>query len=479
MICWGRVIAFTLLALSCLIVDESLRPVTYATKLPSEVLDFNGDSGNNASCNTNFRGKRWAILIAGSNGYQNYRHQADVCHAYQILKKGGLKDENIIAFMYDDIASDEDNFRPGVIINKPNGDDVYKGVPKDYTGQHVNVNNFYAVILGNKSALTGGSGKVVDSGPNDHIFIYYTDHGGPGVLVMPNGEYAYANDLNNVLKKKHAAKAYKSMVFYLESCESGSIFEGLLPDNLDIYATTASNATEDSFATYCPDEPGAPEVEYNTCLGDLYSISWLEDSDKHYLRKETLQKQYEAVQRRTEKGDGFSHQGSHVKQYGDKKLSNECLYFYMGTNPANDNDTSVEYGSSPSTLRVVNQRDATLLHFWHKYRKAPVGTHEKLEAQKQLQDEISLRKHVDFSINHIGELLFGNGSSSKVLETIRPSGQPIVDDWNCFKMLVSTYEKYCGSLSKYGTQYLRAIANMCNAGVTMEQMVTTSTQTCS
>ena len=123
---------------------------------------------------------------------------------------------------------------------------------------------------------------------------------------------------------------------------------------MDIYATTASNAIEDSFATYCPDEPGAPEVEYNTCLGDLYSISWLEDryaifciiitimysnkllenislnqcaissnefklnptlfffffffryvanfwnlktwsSDKHDLRKETLQKQYEVV----------------------------------------------------------------------------------------------------------------------------------------------------------------------------------------
>ena len=46
----------------------------------------------------------------------------------------------------------------------------------------MNVNNFVAVILGNKTALTGGSGKVVDSGPNDHIFIFYSDHGGPGVL---------------------------------------------------------------------------------------------------------------------------------------------------------------------------------------------------------------------------------------------------------------------------------------------------------
>lgn len=57
-------------------------------------------------------------------------HQSDVCHAYQVLKKGGLKDENIIVFMYDDIATDEENPRPGVIINSPKGQDVYKGVPK-------------------------------------------------------------------------------------------------------------------------------------------------------------------------------------------------------------------------------------------------------------------------------------------------------------------------------------------------------------
>lgn len=32
--------------------------------------------------------------------------------------------------MYDDIAYDEENPRPGVIINSPHGSDVYKGVPK-------------------------------------------------------------------------------------------------------------------------------------------------------------------------------------------------------------------------------------------------------------------------------------------------------------------------------------------------------------
>ena len=28
--------------------------------------------------------QNWAVLIAGSDGWYNYRHQADVCHAYQV-----------------------------------------------------------------------------------------------------------------------------------------------------------------------------------------------------------------------------------------------------------------------------------------------------------------------------------------------------------------------------------------------------------
>lgn len=47
----------------------------------------------------------WAVLVAGSNGWYNYRHQADVCHAYQILHKNGIPDSNIIVMMYDDIAN--------------------------------------------------------------------------------------------------------------------------------------------------------------------------------------------------------------------------------------------------------------------------------------------------------------------------------------------------------------------------------------
>lgn len=60
-----------------------------------------------------------AILIAGSMGYANYRHQADLCHAYQLLKSGGLPDDQIITFVYDDIAHDIKNPYPGQLYNKP------------------------------------------------------------------------------------------------------------------------------------------------------------------------------------------------------------------------------------------------------------------------------------------------------------------------------------------------------------------------
>ena len=53
---------------------------------------------------------------------------------------------------------------------------------QDYTGESVTTENLYAVILGDKSNVKGGSGKVINSQPNDRIFIYYSDHGGPGIL---------------------------------------------------------------------------------------------------------------------------------------------------------------------------------------------------------------------------------------------------------------------------------------------------------
>ncbi|XP_039683768.1 vacuolar-processing enzyme [Medicago truncatula] len=425
-------------------------------------------------------GKKWAFLVAGSNGYVNYRHQADICHAYQILKKGGLKDENIVVFMYDDIAYNPQNPRRGVLINHPNGSDVYNGVPKDYIGDYGNLENFLAVLSGNKSATKGGSGKVLDTGPDDTIFIFYTDHGSPGSIGIPDGGLLYANDFVDALKKKHDAKSYKKMVIYMEACEAGSMFEGLLPNDINIYVTTASNKSENSYGFYCPNSYLPPPPEYDICLGDLYSISWMEDSEKNDMTKEILKEQYETVRQRTLL--------SHVLQYGDLNISNDTLITYIGADPTNVNDNfnvtsttnvfSFDDFKSPNPTRNFGQRDAHLIYLKTKLGRASSGSEDKLKAQKELEVEIARRKHVDNNVHQISDLLFGEEKGSIVMVHVRASGQPLVDNWDCLKTLVKTYESHCGTLSSYGRKYLRAFANMCNNGITVKQMVAASLQAC-
>ncbi|KAL9350120.1 hypothetical protein Peur_057375 [Populus x canadensis] len=422
-------------------------------------------------------GTRWAVLVAGSNGYGNYRHQADVCHAYQLLRKGGIKEENIVVFMYDDIAKHEFNPRPGVIINHPQGDDVYAGVPKDYTGVQVTTENLYAVLLGNKSAVKGGSGKVVDSMPNDRIFLYYSDHGGPGVLGMPNMPFLYAMDFIEVLKKKHASGSYKEMVMYIEACESGSIFEGIMPKDINIYVTTASNAEENSWGTYCPGMEPSPPPEYFTCLGDLYSVSWMEDSGKHNLRRETIEQQYHAVKERTSNYNTFT-SGSHVMQYGNKSIKGEKLYLYQGFNPASVNfpPNNVHIGGR---MDVVNQRDAQLVFLWQMYKRSEDGSEKKTQILNQIKETVRHRTQLDSSMELIGTLLFGPKKGSAILKSVREPGSPLVDDWICLKSMVRRFETHCGSLTQYGMKHMRAFANICNGGVSQASMEEACIAACS
>ena len=48
--------------------------------------------------------------------------------AYQLLRHGGVPEDNIVVMMADDIAEHETNPRPHQVFNHPEGPDVYDGV---------------------------------------------------------------------------------------------------------------------------------------------------------------------------------------------------------------------------------------------------------------------------------------------------------------------------------------------------------------
>ncbi len=150
-----------------------------------------------------------------SNGYGNYRHQADACHAYQIAKKKGIPEKQIILFMYDDIAHSKENPIPGKVFNKPDGKDVYHGCKASYTGKDVSAAKFLAVLTGDKKTAKG---PVLRSSKRDNVFIYYADHGAPGLIAMPEDqEPVYAKDLNAALVEMKEKDMYNRLVFYLEA----------------------------------------------------------------------------------------------------------------------------------------------------------------------------------------------------------------------------------------------------------------------
>jgi len=379
---------------------------------------------------------QYAVLVAGSNGYYNYRHQSDIFHAYQILIKTGIPAENIITMAYDDIANDPENPFPGQVFNKPallkKGTDVYAGVKIDYKGADVSPSNFLAVLKGDSKA-TGGK-KVLQSTAQDNVFVYFADHGAAGLIAFPS-EYLYADDLINALTYMHDNKMYKEMVLYIEACESGSMFENLLPTNINIYATTAANGEESSWATYCSPNDRVSGKSIGSCLGDLYSVNFLENLESVDPSVETLQEQFELIKKTTTK--------SHVQQFGDLNIAKEVVGNFQGKTKVVKNAASEEEVDKYANL--VDSRENKLKYLRNRY-----AIFDNLETKHALFDELESVKLFD--------QYFDDVAFKFQLNLNEPIGKI---DFDCLRARVKMYEKYCGKFTDYGLKYIRYIHYTC------------------
>ncbi|XP_054651544.1 legumain [Dunckerocampus dactyliophorus] len=395
-------------------------------------------------------GKNWVVIVAGSASWYNYRHQADACHAYQIVHKNGIPDEQIVVMMMDDLADADENPTPGILINRPNGTDVYKGVVKDYTAEAVTPANFLAVLRGDASKVKGGSGKVLRSGPNDHIFVYFTDHGAPGILAFPIGEL-HVKDLQETLKYMHDNNKYKKMVLYIEACESGSMMKHL-PDDIDVYATTAANAHESSYACYY-------DSERDTYLGDWYSVNWMEDSDQEDPSKETLLRQFKVVRSHTNT--------SHVQQFGNKTLAHMKVAAFQG---------SLKTGKPPGVpLPPVADLDLT------PSPDVPLAIlKRKLMASNDIREARGLLAEIDAHLK-IREILAATMRQIAVVVTgDRAEAEEVVNErrdlseHGCYRAAVDHYKHTCFNWNKaeyeYALRHLYALLNLCQRGYTADRI---------
>lgn len=370
--------------------------------------------------------KIWALLTAGSNGWFNYRHQADVCHAYQILRKHGIPEENIIVMMYDDIANNSQNPNPGVIFNEPNGPNVYEGVVKDYTGQDVTPKNFLNILLGKKKLMAGiGSGKVIESGPNDIIFVNFVDHGAQEMLGFPN-DVLSADELSSTLKIMTAKKSFSKMFLFIEACESGSMFQNFVEENTNIFVMTAADTKESSWACYCD--------QNDTCLGDLFSVNWMHQAEIEPLTNTSAHHLFEKVRAAT--------LTSHVEEFGDLDIGNITNAKIIG-----ESDRALDKKSRhfiDPNLSVARQNEAKLVSLQNALGKAlKLGNQTEVRRIKKLLTDETHRRltHMRKMDTIITKMTGGNFHKIKILETAKPHFKANVS--KCYKTVLKEYFSNC------------------------------------
>ncbi|GFR75405.1 legumain [Elysia marginata] len=395
--------------------------------------------------------KNWVLLIAGSAGYGNYRHQADVCHAYQIAHKNGIPDERIVVMMYDDIAHNEDNPVKGNIINRPGGPNVYPGVPKDYTGDDVNAETFLAVLQGDKEKvknLLGREGKVIESGPDDYVFVNFADHGGTGILGMPSPPYLKARPLNAALKQMYNDKKFAKLVFYVEACESGSIFEDILPSNINVYVTTAANPDESSWGCYCPPN----DDNRGSCLGDTYSVKWMENSDSADLHTETLEKQYEIVKKETNQ--------SHVQQYGDTSFTSLPVEQFLANgkvcpNKVKEARTYAPLSQVPTDMAGIASLQSLVVS------THPVHVARRTELKRNLQAQLWIKAQTTQVFTDIAKRVYTGMNLSWTMDR-----RSAILNWDCYEHATDRLFELCPRIAPYTNDFvlrkMNVLVNLCN-----------------
>jgi len=187
----------------------------------------------------------WALLVASSKEWANYRHQADVLAIYQQLKQAGYTDDRIILIAEDDIADNVSNPNKGVVQVTIGGNNVYEQVEIDYRMSELQAKDILAILSGEKSERLS---IVIESTANDNVFVFWSGHGVPGALCWNDDAYGIMGDqLDETFHRMREKRSYRKLLMMVEACFSGGVMKQCrnIPGMLFV---TAANGDETSKA---------------------------------------------------------------------------------------------------------------------------------------------------------------------------------------------------------------------------------------
>ena len=163
---------------------------------------------------------RYAVVMATSTGWDNYRHQADALDIYRMLKKAGYPDDHIVLITEDDLARNPENPHPGMVHVLPDGENLYPGVVNDYK-----ISQLTPADLGNilSGTVTERTPEVVHGSKNTNVLFFWSGHGLDDHLMAWADDSVTSGQIRSMLEG--AQDNFRKLLFVMETCYSGSVGE--------------------------------------------------------------------------------------------------------------------------------------------------------------------------------------------------------------------------------------------------------------
>ncbi|KAI6240621.1 Legumain [Aphelenchoides fujianensis] len=254
----------------------------------------------------------------------------------------------------------------------------------------------------------------------------------------------------------HKHEKYGQLVFYVEACESGSMFEEILPNHINVYVVTAANGEESSYAEYwCND--------FMTLLGDSMSIAWMEQADLEFLQELTLEQHFQVIKALTP--------NSHVSRFGDLSIAEQKAARFLGEEnppafPPQNMSICPDYHFEPPV--AVRELPIRLLERQIERTNDAAKT---ADLKRQLGEIHEKRAHFD---RHADALVAKIAGRSRVAKrALDAAHYEPVRDLDCHDRAVKTFSRRCFQLATnpYAMKMAGVLNKLCNAGVGVERIV--------
>ncbi|MCC8172676.1 MAG: ABC transporter substrate-binding protein [Parabacteroides sp.] len=182
----------------------------------------------------------YALIIAASSGWDNYRHQANAYALYRLLKKNGVDDDHILLISEDDVAGNPLNPTPGFIQSASGDENLYTGIRVDYHPSELSFQELETVIA---------SGVSFQPGKNDNLFVYWAGEGEPESPKWLD-DVIPAYEVAGFFERLSSGNHFRKLFFAMDACYGGQVGMACADKNIPgMLCLTATNDKETSKAT--------------------------------------------------------------------------------------------------------------------------------------------------------------------------------------------------------------------------------------